>query len=415
MKKELTIADKLRKKYHKCEEINNFKDILHRAETIFRTRIAFKLKDEKGNIYNKTYEDLKKDVTYLGTSLIEKGLLNKRIAVIGKNSYNWAISYLAASIVGIVVPIDKELHSNDIINFMNASESMCILGDGKNLKQVIEDIDKLENKDIIFINFNEEIKDNKFLSFKMELEKGKQYFRNKNTGRLFIAYFQAYTNTYAPLPKLETLYREALNEPSVVGISIATRPDCLDQNILCLLDRLNKEYPDKLIWIELGLQTIHERTAILIRRGYSLEVFEHALTQLQKISIPVIVHVILGLPGETKEMMLETCRFLAAKKVNGVKLQLLHVLKNTDLVELYEKKTFEILGFMEYIDIIISCLELLPPDIVIHRITGDGPKNLLIAPLWSLDKRRVLNTLHQELKRRGTWQGKVWNLWYKNH
>ena len=114
-------------------------------------------------------------------------------------------------------------------------------------------------------------------------------------------------------------------------------------------------------------------------------------------------------------MMLEPCRFLAAKKVNGVKLQLLHVLKNTDLVELYEKKTFEILGFMEYIDIIISCLELLPPDIVIHRITGDGPKNLLIAPLWSLDKRRVLNTLHQELKRRGTWQGKVWNLWYKNH
>ena len=252
-------------------------------------------------------------------------------------------------------------------------------------------------------------------SISIQLEKGKQYFRNKNTGRLFIAYFQAYTNTYAPLPKLETLYREALNEPSVVGISIATRPDCLDQNILCLLDRLNKEYPDKLIWIELGLQTIHERTAILIRRGYSLEVFEHALTQLQKISIPVIVHVILGLPGETKEMMLKTCRFLAAKKVNGVKLQLLHVLKNTDLVELYEKKTFEILGFMEYIDIIISCLELLPPDIVIHRITGDGPKNLLIAPLWSLDKRRVLNTLHQELKRRGTWQGKVWNLWYKNH
>ncbi len=189
-----------------------------------------------------------------------------------------------------------------------------------------------------------------------------------------------------------------------MGISIATRPDCLGKEVLALLDDLNKMYVDKFIWIELGLQTIHEHTAALIRRGYPLAIFEQAVTQLQRISVPIIAHVILGLPGETKSMMLETCHFLAQKRIDGIKLQLLHVLKNTDLIELYKKKTFEILDMMEYIDIVISCLEILPPDMVIHRVTGDGPKDLLLAPLWSLDKRRVLNTLHQEIKRRGTWQ-----------
>jgi len=241
-------------------------------------------------------------------------------------------------------------------------------------------------------------------SIKQQLEKGKQIFHNKKIGNRFIAYFQSYTNTYAPVSKLEKLYREALDESSVVGISIATRPDCLGNDVLALLDRLNKEYAEKFIWVELGLQTIHEHTATLIRRGYPLAIFEQAVTQLQRISIPIIAHVILGLPGETKSMMLETCHFLAQKRIDGIKLQLLHVLKNTDLIELYKKKTFEILDMMEYIDIVISCLEILPPDMVIHRVTGDGPKDLLLAPLWSLDKRRVLNTLHQEMKRRGTWQ-----------
>ncbi len=239
-----------------------------------------------------------------------------------------------------------------------------------------------------------------------QLEKGIQYFHGKQIGKRFIAYFQAYTNTYAPVPRLEALYREALEVPSVAGISIATRPDCLGRDVLALLDRLNREYTDKFIWIELGLQTIHEHTATLIRRGYPLSVFEDAVKQLQKISIPVITHVILGLPGETKPMTLDTCRYLGSLGISGIKLQLLHILKNTDLVELYEKKTFEILDMMAYIDIIISCLEILPADMVIHRVTGDGPKELLIAPLWSLDKRRVLNTLHQEMKRRGTWQSK---------
>ncbi|MDE6220721.1 MAG: TIGR01212 family radical SAM protein [Lachnospiraceae bacterium] len=245
------------------------------------------------------------------------------------------------------------------------------------------------------------------ISIAAQLEQGKQSFHGKNIGHRFIAYFQSYTNTYAPAAKLEALYREALDEPSVVGISIATRPDCLGCDVLRLLDSLNKEYTDKFIWIELGLQTIHENTATLIRRGYALPVFEQAVAHLRKIGIPIIAHIIIGLPGEDRSMMLETCHFLASKGISGIKLQLLHVLKNTDLVELYNKKTFEILDMMEYIDIIISCLEVLPPDMVIHRVTGDGPKTLLLAPLWSLDKRRVLNTLHQEMRRRNTWQSKA--------
>ena len=181
MKKELKIADKLKEKYHKCEEITNFKDMLERSESIFKTRIAFKLKDKDGKIYNKTYEELKKDVVSLGTSLIEKGLLNKKIAVIGKNSYKWAVSYLASSIVGIVVPIDKELHSDDVINFMNVSKSECILGDNNNLKQIIENKDKLKNKNIIFINFDENKEENQALIFKTEIENGEKLLENGNT------------------------------------------------------------------------------------------------------------------------------------------------------------------------------------------------------------------------------------------
>lgn len=180
MGKEISIAEKLRKKYHKCEEVTNFKDMLDRSASIFKTRTAFKLKDENGKIYNKTYEELKQDVTALGTSLIEKGLLNKRIAVIGKNSYKWAISYLAASIVGIVVPIDKELHSDDVINFMNASNSECVLGDDKNLKAIVQNFEKLENKNTIFINFDDKKQDEKFLSFTLEMKAGEALVQSGN-------------------------------------------------------------------------------------------------------------------------------------------------------------------------------------------------------------------------------------------
>lgn len=246
-------------------------------------------------------------------------------------------------------------------------------------------------------------------SIRQQLEKGKSYFNEKNIGNKFIAYFQAFTNTYAPVTKLDKIYREALDEPSVIGISIATRPDCLGLDIIELLDTLNHDYPDKFIWVELGLQTIHENTALLIRRGYDLSVFEDAVINLQKISIPIIVHVILGLPHETKQMMLDTCNYLNKWHINGIKLQLLHVLKNTDLEALYQNKTFEILEFEEYIDIVINCLEILSPDIVIHRVTGDGPKDLLTAPTWSLNKRKVLNTLHQQLKSRDTYQSALYS------
>ena len=242
-------------------------------------------------------------------------------------------------------------------------------------------------------------------SVQEQLERGKTFFRGKNVGRLFIAYFQAFTNTYAPVDRLEALYREALDVENVAGISIATRPDCLGDGVLALFERLKAEYAGKFIWIELGLQTINEATALLIRRGYKLGVFDDAVKSLKGIGIPVIAHVILGLPSETRADMLATCQYLADMRIDGVKLQLLHVLKNTPLAELYERGAFETLGFDEYIDIVISCLEILPPDTVIHRVTGDGARNLLIAPLWSTDKRRVLNTLHREMKRRGTFQG----------
>ncbi len=224
----------------------------------------------------------------------------------------------------------------------------------------------------------------------------------------FIAYFQAFTCTYAPAAHLERLYRDALEHPLIAGISIATRPDCLPDEVLALLGRLKKDYPDKFLWIELGLQTIHEKTAAYIRRGYSLPCFEQAVQALQTLSIPVIVHVILGLPGESRSMMLQTVEYLGRFPLFGVKLQLLHVLKGTDLAADYERQRFKTLAMEEYLDILTGCIELLPPDIVLHRITGDGAKELLIAPLWSRDKKKVLNALHHYMKIQDAYQGKYW-------
>ncbi len=242
-----------------------------------------------------------------------------------------------------------------------------------------------------------------------QLENGKALFHDKKTGSRFIAYFQSFTNTYASPERLEKLFVEALLESDVAGISIATRPDCLEQPIIDLLVKLRLQFPNKFLWIELGLQTMHEETAVYIRRGYPLTVFEDALARLQAAAIPVIVHIILGLPAETKEHMLATCRYLSTKNIFGIKLQLLHVLRHTDLADDFFKNSFEILSFEEYIDIVISCLEVLPPDMVIHRVTGDGPKDLLIAPTWSLNKRHVLNTLHKECKMRNTYQGRLFD------
>ena len=222
-----------------------------------------------------------------------------------------------------------------------------------------------------------------------------------------IAYFQAYTNPYAPVESLERIFSQALSSPRVCGISVATRPDCLPEETLALLDSLKKRFPDKFIWVELGLQTIHDATAHFIRRGYDLSCFEESYAALQSLGIPVIIHIILGLPGETRAQMLETVSYLNRLCPFGVKLQLLHVLQDTDLAQCYARKEFQVLERKEYIALAADCLERLSPRIVIHRVTGDGSRKLLIAPLWSTDKRGVLNELHRTLKERGSQQGSI--------
>ncbi len=242
-----------------------------------------------------------------------------------------------------------------------------------------------------------------------QLQTGLSLFHGKKTGSRFIAYFQSYTNTYAPPERLRALYHEALICEQVAGISIATRPDCLPGEVMTLLSELKREFPDKFIWMELGLQTIHEATASYIRRGYSLPCFDDAVRRLNDAGIPVITHLILGLPGETPEMVYQSIAHLNRLPVSGVKLQLLHVLRGTDLAADYAAGKFNVLDMDAYIALLIGCIERLSPDIVIHRVTGDGPKSLLIAPTWSLNKRNVLNTLHREMKRLNAWQGKLFD------
>ena len=227
--------------------------------------------------------------------------------------------------------------------------------------------------------------------------------REKRNASSFIAYFQAYTNTYAPVEYLRRIFTEALSHPDVVALSIGTRPDCLGEDILNLLEELNQKKP---VWVELGLQTMHEKTAAYIRRGYPLSCFEEAVKELRKRNLEVIVHTILGLPGETKEDILETMHYLNHRNIQGIKLQLLHALKNTDLAKDYLDGKFSVYTMEEYINLVIDCLEHLSPEIVIHRLTGDGPKDLLLAPTWSSAKKTVLNTLHHECKIRGAYQGK---------
>ena len=235
----------------------------------------------------------------------------------------------------------------------------------------------------------------------------------KTTGNKFIAYFQSYTNTYAPVAYLRQIFTEAIHHPSIVALSIGTRPDCLPEDVLNLLDELNQIKP---VWVELGLQTCHEKTAQFIRRGYPLSVFEKAVNDLKKRNITIIVHTILGLPLETKEDILKTIDYLGKKPIDGIKLQLLHVLKGTDLANYLEnettlsvKGTITHLPSMEdYTDLVITCLERLPEHIVVHRITGDGPKKILLAPLWSGNKKASMNQINKELKSRDTWQGKCY-------
>ena len=201
------------------------------------------------------------------------------------------------------------------------------------------------------------------------------------------------------------IFTEAITHPDVAVLSVATRPDCLGPDVLELLYDLNQIKP---VWVELGLQTIHEETASLIRRGYPLPVFDEAMEHLKAIGVETVVHAILGLPGETPDMILDTVRYINTSGADGIKLQLLHILKDTDLAAYYKDAGFHVLTLDEYVDLVIRCLELSRPDLVIHRLTGDGPKDLLIAPLWSQAKRQVLNTIHRELKNRDTYQGRLY-------
>ena len=248
------------------------------------------------------------------------------------------------------------------------------------------------------------------LSIKEQLAQGKQLVSKKYAGSGYIAYFQAYTNTYASVSYLENIFTEAMDDEGVKVLSIATRPDCLSPEILALLFRLNQRKP---VWIELGLQTIHETSAKFIRRGYTLDVFEKAVYDLKKIGVSVIVHTILYLPNETEDMMLETISYLNKLPINGIKLQLLHILKGTDLAHLYEKSPFHLPTMDEYFILLGKLLSHLRPDIVVHRLTGDGPKSLLLAPLWTSNKRLVLNTMQKYLKDADIWQGKEFSC--QNH
>ena len=241
------------------------------------------------------------------------------------------------------------------------------------------------------------------LSITEQIEAGKQFVAKKHSGSSYIAYFQAYTNTYAPCSYLREIFTEAISHPEVKVLSIATRPDCLGAEVIELLKELNKIKP---VWVELGLQTIHKETAEFIRRGYPLSVFETAVKILRDAGIEVIVHTILGLPGETEEMVLSTMHYLNQLDIQGVKLQLLHILKDTDLADYYEENPFWIPSMEEYFHLLSKCICNLRQDIVIHRLTGDGPKPILIAPLWTGNKRLVLNQMQAYFKKYDIWQGK---------
>ena len=246
------------------------------------------------------------------------------------------------------------------------------------------------------------------LSVKEQIAIQKEALREKKPARKYIAYFQAYTNTYAPTEYLEQIFTEAIEDPEVVILSIATRPDCLPEDVLDLLAQLNRQKP---VWVELGLQTMHEESARMIHRGYDLACFEQAVRGLRSREIDVIVHTILGLPGEGNKEVFHTIDYLNHMDIQGIKLQLLHILKGTQLGQIYleqqEGQEFVIPVTMEaYIDLVISCVEHLSPEITIHRLTGDGPKDLLLAPMWSTRKRTVLNEIHKEMKKRDAWQGK---------
>ena len=236
-----------------------------------------------------------------------------------------------------------------------------------------------------------------------QIEQAKTRVHRKISGEgKYIAYFQSYTNTYAPVDYLRTLFGRAITHPDIVALSVGTRPDCLGDEVVALLKELNGQKP---VWVELGLQTIHEKTAERIHRGYRLEGFEDAYRRLKEAGLTVVVHVILGLPGETKEEMLETVDYLGKIPVDGIKLQLLHILKGSQMAAEYEKNPFSLMELEEYLDLILTCVARLPQSVVIHRLSGDGAKALLVGPAWSANKKLVLNRMMQKFRENGIFQG----------
>ena len=236
-----------------------------------------------------------------------------------------------------------------------------------------------------------------FMPVRDQIEEGKKRIQAKTKAEKFIGYFQSFTNTYGDQERLKKLFEETAAQPEIAILSVGTRPDCLEQDMIDFLSDLNRRKP---VWVELGLQTTNEKTAEHVRRGYKLPVFENAYRRLKDAGLAVIVHVILGLPGETEEDMVNTVRYLSGLEpvLDGIKLQMLHVLKGTDLAKEYEERPFRILTMEEYTDIVIECLKILPEQTVIHRFTGDGPKKLLIEPQWSWEKKKVLNYMNRKIR-----------------
>lgn len=235
-----------------------------------------------------------------------------------------------------------------------------------------------------------------------QIERAKRRVEKKNPSGRYIAYFQSYTGTYAPAERLNALFGEAIAHPDIAAISVGTRPDCLPPEVIELLARLNKIKP---VWVELGLQTIHEKTAERIRRGYPLSVFDDAVKRCKASGLYTVVHMIIGLPGETPEMAAQTAAYIGKSGADGIKLQLLHVLRCTDLADEYAAGLFDVMSMEEYIAALEECVRQLPPQITIHRLTGDGDKKYLVAPLWSADKKRVLNEVNAAFRRDNVIQG----------
>lgn len=246
---------------------------------------------------------------------------------------------------------------------------------------------------------------NRRLSITEQLIRGKKWLFKRYKAKKFIAYFQSFSNTYAPVETLEQLYEEALSVAGIVGLSIGTRPDCVDEDILDLLASYTRQH---LIWVEYGLQSVHDVTLARINRGHTFRSFRQSVAATRERGINVCAHVILGLPGETREQMLETARTLAELGINGIKIHLLYVVKGTPLETLYHDGEYQCLEQQTYVDLVCRFIELLPPEVVIQRLTGDPHPDELVAPAWSLDRNQTFALIKDKLEREDSWQGKFW-------